>query len=352
MQNAGKSILVTGGAGYIGAHACKALQKAGYQPVVYDNLVHGHRSFVRWGPFEHGDILDFERIDAVLRKHRPDAVMHFAGFAYVGESVACPEKYYQNNITGSLTLLEAMQRNKINKIVFSSSCTTFGNPEKLPIAESHTQKPLNPYGNTKLAVEAMLKDFDTAYGLKSITLRYFNAAGADPDGEVGENHNPETHLIPLVFRAGELGGPPLIVFGDDYATPDGSCIRDYIHVADLAEAHVLALAALKRSMRSNAYNVGNGIGHSVKEIVAAAEKVTGRKISIEIGPRRMGDPPRLVSDSQKAQRELGWRPKYGDIEIILQHAWAWHSSSMKRCRLVQQQTPVGPECNGPLSFLA
>lgn len=254
-MNSAKHILVTGGAGYIGSHACKALALAGYTPVAYDNLVYGHESAVKWGPFEKGDISDRKRLDQVIEKHRPAAVMHFAAYAYVGESVDDPGKYYRNNVVGTLTLLEAMRDHSIDQFVFSSTCATYGVPQQMPIAEDHTQQPINPYGASKLMVEQMLRDFGVAHGLRAISLRYFNAAGADPDAEIGEDHDPETHLIPLVLDAAAGRRESIAVFGDDYATPDGTCIRDYIHVTDLASAHVLALQALESGAESNAYNL-------------------------------------------------------------------------------------------------
>ncbi len=324
------TVLVTGGAGYIGSHTCKALSKAGYLPVAYDNLIYGHRDFVKWGPFEEGDITDSKRLAEVMKKYKPDAVLHFAAFAYVGESIERPDKYYRNNVVGSLTLLEAMKSQGLHKIVFSSSCATYGNPLSLPLAENHIQNPLNPYGQSKLIVEQMLKDFDRAYGIKSIALRYFNAAGADPDCELGEDHCPETHLIPLIIYTALRIRPKITVFGNDYPTPDGTCIRDYIHVTDLAEAHVLALKKLEADPESGAYNLGNGLGYSVKEIIETTEHVIGGKIPTEIGPRRPGDPDRLVSEPRKAIKELGWKPQYGDIKTILHHAWKWHTGRIKK----------------------
>lgn len=320
-----KMVLVTGGAGYIGSHACKALSRAGYLPVAYDNLIYGHRDFVKWGPFEKGDITNAKRLAEVMEKYKPEAVMHFAAFAYVGESVEKPDKYYRNNVAGTLTLLETMKSNGVHKIVFSSSCATYGNPLTLPIKENHIQSPLNPYGWSKLIVEQMLKDFDRAYGIKNIALRYFNAAGADPDSEIGEDHSPETHLIPLIIDAALGIRPHIMVYGNDYPTPDGTCIRDYIHVADLAEAHVLAMKKLETNHETCAYNLGNGLGHSVKEIIAATELVIGNKIPILIGARRFGDPDRLVSDSSKAEKELGWKPQHVDIMTIIDHAWKWRA---------------------------
>jgi UDP-arabinose 4-epimerase len=314
------NILVTGGAGYIGSHACKALAKAGYTPIAFDNLVYGHKWAVKWGPLEIGDIADRKRLDAVIEQYQPEAVMHFAAYAYVGESVENPGKYYRNNVSGTLTLIEAMRDHGIDKLIFSSTCATYGIPEQVPITEDHPQKPINPYGMSKLMIEQILQDFDHAHGLRSISLRYFNAAGADPDGEIGESHDPETHLIPLVLDAAAGIRPVITVFGDDYDTPDGTCIRDYIHVSDLADAHLLALQALESGAGTIAYNLGNGIGFSVREVIQAVERVTRRAVPFEIGPRREGDPSHLVGDAGLAQRELGWRPFQYDLERIVSTA--------------------------------
>lgn len=322
------NILVTGGAGYIGSHACKALSEAGYTPIVYDSLVYGHSWAVRWGPLEIGDIADRIRLDAVIERYKPMAVLHFAAFAYVGESVQDPGKYYRNNVVGSLTLLEAMRDHRINKFIFSSSCASYGIPKAVPISENHPQNPINPYGMSKLMVEKMLQDFDVAYGLRSISLRYFNAAGADEYGEIGELHTPETHLIPLVLDAAAGKRPIITIYGDDYETPDGTCVRDYIHVTDLAEAHVLALKALLVGAKTSQYNLGNGRGFSVREIVETAEKVTGRAIPFEIGARREGDPAHLVGDATMAKKVLNWSPRYTDLTQIIESAWAWHRSKV------------------------
>ncbi|HEY6873446.1 MAG TPA: UDP-glucose 4-epimerase GalE [Geobacteraceae bacterium] len=322
-------ILVTGGAGYIGSHTCKALREGGYTPVTYDNLVYGHRDFVRWGPFEEGDITNCSRLSEVIKKYRPEAIMHFAAFAYVNESVNNPEKYYRNNVIGSFVLLEAMKNNDIPHIVFSSTCATYGNPISIPISEDHAQQPVNPYGQSKFIVEKMLGDFDQAYGIKYISLRYFNAAGADPEGSVGEDHTPEAHLIPLVLDTALGVYPSVNIFGDDYPTPDGTCIRDYIHVTDLADAHVLALKMLQTGSDSKAFNLGNGSGYSVKEVIEAAERVTGNKIKTIITSRRLGDPAFLVSDSRRARIELGWQPRLNDIVTMLSNAWEWHRKRAK-----------------------
>ena len=317
------TVLVTGGAGYIGSHTCKALARAGYRPVTYDNLVSGHRWAVRWGPLEIGDILDSIRLSAVMKTHRPAAVIHFAAFAYVGESITEPAKYYRNNVAGSQVLLDVMRAHDINQIVFSSSCATYGVPDRLPITEDTPQSPINPYGRTKLMVERMLADYGAAYGLRSVALRYFNAAGADPDGDTGEDHEPETHLLPLVLEAAAGLRPDFTILGDDYATPDGTCIRDYVHVGDLAQAHVLALRSLRGSKDSTSYNLGNGAGYSVAQIIDAARQVTGREIKVKRGPRRPGDPAILVADASKARRDLGWRPEFPAIDKIVGSSWDW-----------------------------
>lgn len=318
------NVLVTGGAGYIGSHACKALAHAGYLPISYDNLIYGHKTAVRWGPLEIGDIADREKLDNVIHCYKPEAIMHFAAYAYVGESVLDPGKYYRNNVVGSLTLLETARDHDINKFIFSSTCATYGVPQFVPIAEEHAQQPINPYGASKLMIERMLQDFEVAHGLRSIALRYFNAAGADPDGEIGEVHDPETHLIPLVLDTATGKRPFITIYGNDYNTPDGTCIRDYIHVTDLANAHVLALKALEQGGNSTVYNLGNGQGFSVREVIAEAERVSGIKICVQIGSRRTGDPGKLVGDATRARAELSWEPKYGDLADILMTAWKWH----------------------------
>lgn len=318
-----KHILITGGAGYIGSHTCKALAKAGYLPVVYDNLVYGHEWAVKWGPLEKGDITDRARLDEVIMKYQPSAVIHFAAYAYVGESVIDPGKYYRNNVAGSLTILEAMRDHGIDKIIFSSTCATYGVPEAIPMHEDHPQNPVSPYGASKLMIERMLKDFESAHDIRSIVLRYFNAAGADPDAEIGEDHDPETHLIPLILDVALGKRPDITVFGDDYDTPDGTCIRDYIHIADLAQAHLLGLDALEQGIPAASYNLGNGQGFSVKDVIDTASMVTDRKIPVVIGPRRAGDPARLVGDSRKISKELGWKPQYNDLETIIETAWHW-----------------------------
>lgn len=318
-----KTILVTGGAGYVGSHACKALAQAGYMPVAYDNLVYGHEWAVKWGPLERGDILDPTRLASVLEHYRPSAALHFAGYAYVGESVTDPGKYYRNNVTGSLVLLDALVKAGIDKVVFSSSCATYGVPQSVPIREDHPQDPVNPYGYGKLVVERVLRDYERAFNLKSVSLRYFNAAGADPEGEIGEDHDPETHLIPLVLQVAAGRKPRIIINGDDYATPDGTCIRDYIHVSDLADAHVLALRHLENGGNSEWINLGTGTGASVKTVIDVARRVTGKSIAAEVGPRRVGDPPALVADAARAREVLGWTPRYTELDAQIRHAWAW-----------------------------
>jgi len=317
-------ILVTGGAGYIGSHACKALAAAGYTPVAYDNLLHGHEHAVKWGPFAPGDILDSARLAEVISMYRPAAVMHFAALAYVGESVVEPAKYYRNNVVGTLTLLDAMRMHGIDRIIFSSTCATYGNPATVPISEGMAQNPINPYGASKLMIERVLSDYGAAYGLKSIALRYFNAAGADAQGEIGEEHDPETHLIPLVLDAAAGLRPHITIYGEDYATPDGTCIRDYIHVADIAEAHVKALAKLDAANVRRAYNLGTGTGVSVRDVIAAVRKVTGRDVPFVDGVRRPGDPDRLLADARLAGEELGWQPRSSSLEHIIETAWRWH----------------------------
>ncbi len=318
------AVLVAGGAGYIGSHVCKALSKAGYLPVTYDNLVYGHEWAVKWGPLELGDILDRNRLDAVIEKYQPQAIMHFAAFTYVGESVSNPGKYYRNNVAGSLNLIEAARDRGIGSFVFSSTAAVYGIPDRLPIAEDAPMRPVNPYGASKLMVETMLADFGQAHGLKSIALRYFNAAGADPEGEIGEDHDPESHLIPLVLDAVSGRRGAITVFGTDYDTPDGTCVRDYIHVSDLANAHVMALEALGAGAPSGAYNLGTGSGFSVREVISAAGTATGLEVPVVFGARRPGDPAQLVSDATRARDALGWQPQITDIGEIISTAWAWH----------------------------
>jgi UDP-glucose 4-epimerase len=316
-----QTVLITGGAGYIGSHTVRHLRASGYDPVIADNLVYGHAEAVPDGlPLEQVDLLDANALTALFKKYQFEAVIHFAAFAYVGESVGAPAKYYRNNVVGTLNLLDAMIEAKVKDIVFSSTCATYGEPVYTPIDEKHPQNPINPYGATKLMIERVFADYARAYGLRWIALRYFNAAGAAENGEIGESHNPETHLIPLVLKSikGEI--PSVKVFGTDYDTPDGTCIRDYIHVEDLAVAHRLALEKL--DAYNGCLNLGTGIGTSVKEIIATAEKISGKTCPVELAPRRAGDPARLFAANEKARVILGWTPSR-DIADILQSAWCW-----------------------------
>ena len=354
-------VLVTGGAGYIGSHTVRALGRAGHQPLILDNLVYGHADLVRdvlQVPLVVGQVGDAALLQAVLEGSHPalegtvhagrpiEAVLHFAAYAYVGESVSDPARYYRNNLGDSLTLLEALvaqaraaggsdSPQRPIPVVFSSTCATYGVPQQVPITEDHSQAPINPYGRSKWMVEQLLRDFGRAYGLPSVIFRYFNAAGADPDGDLGEDHTPETHLIPRVLDAMSGREPYLQIFGDDYPTPDGTCIRDYIHVSDLADAHVLGLDRLLRLQEQQqtpgaspfnplVYNLGNGTGYSVQEVIETAKAVTGRGLLAHVAPRRGGDPAQLVASAEKARTELGWRPRYPELAVILEHAWAWH----------------------------
>jgi UDP-glucose 4-epimerase len=326
-------ILVAGGAGYIGSHTCKALSLAGHVPIVLDNLCQGQRDFVRWGELIVGDISDGNLLDHIFQERRIEAVIHFASFAYVGESVVEPDKYYRNNVCATLCLLDAMIRNKVSKIVFSSSCATYGIPQRVPIQEKDIQNPINPYGNTKLIVEKILADYDTAYNLKSICLRYFNAAGSDPDGQIGEMHNPEPHVIPCMLKAASGETHSFSIYGDDYDTPDGTCIRDYVHVVDLADAHVAALNLIEDTHSSDSFNLGIGNGYSVRRILDIVHEITKSSFSVEIKTRRPGDPPVLIANGEKARVELGWTPKYS-IEAIIQTAWDWHIRKSNRKNLV------------------
>jgi UDP-arabinose 4-epimerase len=316
------NILVTGGAGYIGSHACKALAKTGYVPITYDNLSRGNRWAVKWGPLVEGDIADPVRVRQAMETYEPVALMHFAALAYVGESVQQPLRYYENNVAGTASLLRAMLEVRKIPIVFSSTCASYGVPDKVPISEDHPQRPINPYGRSKLFVEHMLRDLHEAHGLPWMALRYFNAAGADPDGEIGEVHDPETHLVPLTIEAAR-GGRPLQIFGDDYETPDGTCVRDYIHVSDIADAHVLAIKHLLEGGESCALNLANARGYSVKEVIATVARVAGNAVKSQTVPRRPGDPAILIGDASRAQELLGWRPKRSDLETQVRHAWNW-----------------------------
>lgn len=321
------SILVCGGAGYIGSHVNKQLNKEGYETVVFDNLSYGHREAVKWGHFVQGDLKNLEEIEEVFRKFKIDAVFHFAAYAYVGESVEKPEKYYYNNVANTLNLLHAMRKHGCKKIIFSSTCATYGEPKKIPITESMPQEPVNPYGASKLMVERIFKDYSKAYGLNFVVLRYFNAAGADPEGEIGESHSPETHIIPLVLDAASGKREDIKVFGTDYDTEDGSCVRDYIHVYDLATAHLQALHYLEQGKESEFFNLGNELGTSVFQVIDAVRRVTGQEFKVMRAARRPGDPAKLVGSSHKAQEILGWIPVYGDIDQIVEHAWKWHKKA-------------------------
>jgi len=323
------NILVTGGAGYIGSHVCKELAKKGHDVVVFDNLEYGHSDLARWGTLVQGDLMDRAVMDPVFRKYAPEAIMHFAAYAYVGESVEDPARYYRNNVLGSYNLAEAARAHGVDKIIFSSTCAVYGVPARVPIAEQMPLNPINPYGNTKLAIEKLLEDYGAAYGIKSVRLRYFNAAGADPEAETGEDHDPETHLIPLVLDAAMGRRESITINGDDYATPDGTCVRDYIHVTDLAAAHVLALEYLMDHGAARAINLGNSRGHSVREVIETAREVTGRDFKVITGPRRPGDPPSLVGSNKMAAGVLGWRPKKSDIKTIIEDAWRWQVKRFK-----------------------
>jgi len=319
-----RNVLVTGGAGYVGAHACKALAKAGYAPFVYDNLSTGHESFVRWGPLIKADIRDHATLRETMLSYDISAVLHFAACAYVGESVINPQKYYDNNVTGTLALLRAMLDTDTSTMVFSSSCAIYGEPEQVPIVEGAAKQPVNPYGASKLIIERVLSDYTRAYGLQAVALRYFNAAGADPEGEVGELRDPETHLIPRAMMAIQGYLEDFAVFGSDYPTPDGTAIRDYIHVSDLADAHVAALRRLLDGKPGGAYNLGTGQGYSVKQVLEAIASATGESLTIPMGLRREGDPAELIADASLGRRELGWSPHFSDLETIVRTAWAWH----------------------------
>lgn len=317
------SIMIVGGAGYIGSHMAHTLSREGFEVAVVDDLSGGHRESVGALPLHEGDIGDPRFVDDVLAQVRPKAVMHFASFIQVGESVADPAKYYRNNVSATQVLLDAMRSHDVDKFIFSSTAAIFGEPEYVPIDEAHPKQAINPYGRSKWMVEQILEDFDVAYGLKSVALRYFNAAGADPDGVLGECHEPETHLIPLILQVASGRRPHITVYGDDYDTPDGTCIRDYIHVEDLCSAHLLALRQLLAGEGSARYNLGNGSGFSVREVIQAARRVTGHAIPVEMGERRAGDPPRLVADASQARARLGWNPRYADLDMIIGHAWQW-----------------------------
>ncbi len=317
------NVLVVGGAGYVGSHAVRLLTRAGYTVWVYDNCQRGHRAAVPANILIEGDLLNHQQLVDVLREKSIDAVMHFAAFALVGESVSDPASYYQNNVVGALTLLDAMRTTDVRRIVFSSTCATYGIPQSVPISEEHPQMPVNPYGFTKLAIEWALQDYAHAYDLGFVALRYFNAAGASPDGDIGEDHTPESHLIPLVLQTALGQRKHVTIFGEDYPTADGTCIRDYIHVDDLATAHIKALEQIAPGVQLK-LNLGTGRGTSVRSVIEASQRVTGRKIPTVIGDRRAGDPPELVADSRRAQRQLDWEPQYLDLEQLVETAWHWH----------------------------
>ena len=316
-------VLVVGGAGYIGSHMVKMLLSQGHEVVTFDNLSGGYQDAVLGGEFVLGDLDNQAAIDAVFIQHQPQAVMHFASFIQVGESVRRPDMYYRNNFSNTLNLLDAMVRHGVKHFIFSSTAAVFGEPEYMPINEAHPTVPVNPYGQSKLMVEQVLADYDHAFGLKSVCLRYFNAAGADPEGQLGERHDPETHLVPLILQVASGRRSEIQVFGRDYDTDDGTCIRDYIHIVDLCSAHLLALQYLSSGGKSDKFNLGNGKGFSVQEVISAVKKVTGKKIKVVDAPRRTGDPARLVADAARAVEVLGWKPVYADLETIVAHAWGW-----------------------------
>ncbi|TDK50921.1 UDP-glucose 4-epimerase GalE [Antarcticimicrobium luteum] len=320
------NILVTGGAGYIGSHACKALKQAGYTPVTYDNLVTGWQDAVKFGPFERGDLSDRARLDAVFAEYRPAAVMHFAALSQVGEAMSEPGRYWRNNVAGSLTLIEAATAAGCLDFVFSSTCATYGEHDNVVLDENTPQEPLNAYGASKRAVEDILRDFGAAHGLNAVIFRYFNVAGADPETEVGEHHRPETHLIPVMLEAIDGTRPALTVHGTDYDTPDGTCIRDYVHVCDLVDAHVLGLKWLQAGKGSRVFNLGTGSGFSVMQVIEQSRSVTNRAVPFETGPRRAGDATKLVSGSVRAEEELGWTPRRSTLDRMIADAWAWHQN--------------------------
>jgi UDP-glucose-4-epimerase GalE len=320
-------VLVTGGAGYIGSHTAKLLAASGHSPIVFDDMSQGHAWAVKWGPIEHGSLSDTHRLRDVFARHQIDAVIHFAANALVGESMSNPAKYFRNNTVGTLNLIDAMRGASVDRIVFSSTCATYGNPVRVPIDEMHPQAPVNPYGESKLMVEKILRWYGECYGLRWMALRYFNAAGADPDGEIGEDHDPETHLIPLVIGAALGTRLPVRIFGTDYDTPDGTAVRDYVHVMDLADAHLRALQRLDDGSASQAVNLGTGRGHSVGEVLTTVAHLAGKDVPAVESPRRAGDPPALVADPARARDVLGWTCRYPALEVIVQHAWNWHSKN-------------------------
>ncbi len=322
-------VLVAGGAGYIGSQVNADLNRQGHQTVVLDSLIKGHRAAVTSGKLIQGDISDTELVKSILKTEKIEAVIHFAAHSLVGESVTSPAKYFRNNIGGGQALLDAMIECEVKQIVFSSSAAVYGEPVQTPITEDHPQSPTNPYGFSKLTFEGIMKTYDRAYGLCFMALRYFNAAGADPEGNMGEDHQPESHLIPIVLQAALGQRGHLELYGTDYPTPDGTCVRDYIHVSDLSQAHLLALEALARGATSNIYNLGNGLGYSNRQVIETAEQVTGKKIPVQDAPRRAGDPAVLVASSERIRKELGWNPRYPQLETIIAHAWNWHRNHPK-----------------------
>ena len=335
------SILVTGGAGYIGSHTCKALSMSGFVPVTYDNLERGNREAVKWGAIEIGDLADIARLREVFSRYRPAAVIHFAALAYVGESNQNPAAYYRNNVGGTAALLEVMRDAGVRHIVFSSTCAVYGNPSISPITERSPPLPINPYGTSKIICENMVRECAAAFPLSFMTLRYFNAAGADPDGEIGECHVPETHVIPLLLDVAAGTTRQFTIFGDDYPTQDGTCVRDYVHVSDLADAHVKAVRALLGGAASATLNIGTGRGWSVLDLVANARRVTKRSISVQVGRRRSGDPPVLIADSTHAYDLLGWRPRYPDLDTHVTHAWTWRQGAVNRWSRMQKRCASG-----------
>lgn len=326
-----QTVLVTGGAGYVGSHTCLRLAEAGFKPVVFDNLSNGHAEFAQWGPLEVGDIRQSDRLDYVFARYKPVAVLHFAALIEVGEFVKEPARFYDNNVAGAICLIEAARRAGVNAMVFSSTCATYGEPQRVPLDETHPQAPINPYGRTKLMVEQILRDLDRYSGFRSISLRYFNAAGADPMGRIGERHEPETHAIPLAIRAAMGLGANFRLMGEDYPTADGTAIRDYIHVLDLADAHVLALKHLLAGGNTDVFNLGTGAGTSVRQLIEAIQRSSNAPFNVEKAPRREGNSPILVADNAKARRVLGWTPKFGLAEII-DTAWRWHRDEAQRAK--------------------
>lgn len=320
------AVLIVGGAGYIGSHTNKLLHSLGIETIVLDNLDHGYESFVKWGKLIVGDMRDNILLKKIFMQEKIDAVMHFASFIEAGESVVDPQKYYLNNVAGTLNLLTAMREHHINRFIFSSTCAIYGAPSEIPITENCQKNPINPYGHTKLMIENILMDYANAYDFRYVSLRYFNAAGADPDGELGEDHHPETHLIPLVIEAALKKRDQVKIYGTDYPTKDGTCIRDYIHINDLAEAHVLALQYLLSGGKSDVFNIGNGLGFSVRDVIECVKKVSGKDIAVVEADKRPGDSPCLVAATDKIKRVLGWTPKYPELEIIIKSAWNWHNS--------------------------